>query len=53
MRFLLMIMGKKIISNNGLQVKKQFRHLINQDEVLKDAYYTTQMLYDAFDARKL
>ena len=27
------------------------KHLINQDEVLRDAYYTTQMLFDAFDAR--
>ena len=43
--------GKKDHFKQWITSKEIVRHLINQDEVLKDAYYTTQMLYDAFDAR--
>ena len=43
--------GKKDHFKQWITSREIVRHLINQDEALKDSYYTTQMLYDAFDAR--
>ena len=41
--------GKKDHFKQWITSREIVKHLINQDEVLKDAYYTTQMLYDTFD----
>ena len=43
--------GKKDYFKQWITSREIVKHLINQDEVLRDAYYTTQMLFDALDAR--